>query len=74
MNALYLLLNRRNTTAPTTSGRQPIADEPLMEIRPGAFARWIAEIEKGDAQTIQSRPTTTVGIAATHPAGAPEPG
>ena len=74
MNALYLLLNRRNTTAATATDRLSINDAPLSEIRPGAFARWIASIEKSEAQAIRSQSATTEGIAVTHVGGAPEPG
>lgn len=71
MNSLYLLLGRRSATRPSTQSLPALADEPLMEIRPGAFARWIAEIE---AQAVRSRPATNEGIAATQPGGALEPG
>lgn len=41
-----------------------------MEIRPGAFARWIAEIE---AQAARGEFATNEGIAAARIDGAPEP-
>jgi hypothetical protein len=80
MNALYLLLNRRNVTAHPAPDGPPINDEPLIEIRPGAFARWIAEIEstgrleKVDAPSARHQTATTEGIAAAHPGGMLEPG
>ena len=70
MNALYVLLMRptgqtSRLTAPTTS------DEPLPPIRPGAFARWIAEME---GRTDRDEFATNEGIVAARPDAAPEPG
>ena len=74
MNALYPLLHRSSRATRAAPSQRPTADEPLIEIRPGAFARWIASVEKSDAQAIRHQTATTEGIAAMNPEGAPEPG
>ena len=70
MNALYSLLVRRmtiQTSRPTTG----TPDQPLSPIRPGAFARWMAEME---GRTLRDGFATNEGIAAARPDAVPEPG
>ena len=70
MNALYALLVHpmtSQTSRPTTT----TPDEPLPPIRPGAFARWIAELE---GRTLRDEFATNEGIAATRPGPIAEPG
>jgi hypothetical protein len=70
MNALYALLVRPitiQTSRPTTG----TPDQPLSPIRPGAFARWMAEME---GRTLRDEFATNEGIAAARPDAVPEPG
>ena len=71
MNALYALLVHpmtSQTPRPTASTR---SGEPLSPIRPGAFARWIAEME---GRTLRGESATNEGIAVARPDAVPEPG
>jgi len=80
MNALYLLTRADGAARHTRPGGPSIPDEPLHEIRPGAFARWMAQVEaeaaaaEGEAQAGRGGFATNEGIAAARPDGLPEPG
>ena len=71
MNALYFFINR--SMASQMSRPRPMAtpDEPLRPIGPGAFSRWISEL---DTRTVRDEFATNEGIAAARPDAAPEPG
>ncbi len=69
MRSMYLLMHHQTTTTSTTD-RDPVIEPRLVEIRPGAFARWIAEVEE---RTARGEFATNEGIAAARPDGLPEP-
>lgn len=79
MHALYLLTRAQVSIRPgTTVGPAP-SDEPLHGIRPGAFARWMAQVEAeaaaaaAEAQAVRGGFATNEGIAAARPDALPEP-
>jgi hypothetical protein len=76
MQALYLLTRAAVSTRPSTTGLAPSV-EPLLEIRPGAFARWMAEVEAeaaaAEAGAERGGFATNEGIAAARPDALPEP-
>ena len=77
MNALYLLTRGDGATRPALPDLPSIPEEPLLEIRPGAFARWMAQVEAeaaAEAAAARGGFATNEGIAATRPDGLPEPG
>jgi len=71
MNALYLLLNPSMWVQPSDTAMARTSEEPIAPIRPGAFARWIADIE---ARATRDEFATNEGIAAARPDALPEPG
>jgi hypothetical protein len=71
MNALYLLIKRPLTSQTSRLGPTPTSSEPLAPIRPGAFARWIAEV---DRRPVRDELATNEGIAATRPDAVRDPG
>ena len=78
MNALYLLTRADGATRHAKPDRPSIPEEPLLEIRPGAFARWMAQVEAEasatEAEAARGGLATNEGIAAARPEGLPEPG
>lgn len=78
MHVLYLLTRAQAPQRPARASGPVPSDEPLLEIRPGAFARWMAEVEAeaaaADAQVARGGFATNEGIAATRPDALPEPG
>ncbi len=77
MHALYLLTRAQAPRRPGTTVGPARSDEPLLEIRPGAFARWMAEVEAeaaaAEAGAARGGFATNEGIAATRPDALPEP-
>jgi hypothetical protein len=77
MHALYLLTRAQVSNRPGTTVGPASSDEPLLEIRPGAFARWMAEVEAeeaaAEAQATRGGFATNEGIAAARPDALPEP-
>ncbi len=71
MNALYFFINRSMTSQSSRPNETTISDQPLSPIRPGAFARWIEELE---GRTERGEFATNEGIAAARPDAVPEPG
>lgn len=71
MNALYFFINRSMTSQSSRPAAPATSDEPIAPIRPGAFARWIAESE---GRTDRGEFATNEGIAAARPEAVPEPG
>lgn len=71
MNALYALLVHPMTSQTPRPTASTSSDEPLSPIRPGAFARWIAEME---GRTDRDGFATNEGIVAARPGAVPEPG
>jgi hypothetical protein len=69
MKVLYLFLNRPTTRSSDDGPSVP--DEPLAEIRQGAFARWMADVK---AQAERTDLATNEGIAAGRRDNAPAPG
>ena len=71
MNALYLLIRGSMSSQPSRPTPSPTSEGPMSPIRPGAFARWIAELEgRADRDGF----ATNEGIAAARPGAVPEPG
>jgi hypothetical protein len=77
MHALYLLTRAQVSSRPGTPVVTAPSVEPLLEIRPGAFARWMAQVEAdaaaAEAQAARGGFATNEGIAATRPDALPEP-
>jgi hypothetical protein len=71
MNALYFFINRSMSSQVSRPSPIATSEEPLTPIRPGAFARWIAEVE---GRTDRDEFATNEGIAAARPDAVPEPG
>jgi hypothetical protein len=71
MNALFLLIRGSMTSQPSRQTPSTPSEEPMSPIRPGAFARWIAEME-GHADRDEF--AANEGIAAARPGAVPEPG
>ena len=71
MNALYFFINRSMTSQMSRPSPMATSDEPITPIRPGAFARWIAEV---DGRTDRDEFATNEGIAAARPDAVPEAG
>lgn len=75
MNALFLLTRSQATIGPAVPVASAIPDEPLLEIRPGAFTRWIAEVKAetalAEAQAARGGFATNEGIAAARPGDLP---
>jgi hypothetical protein len=71
MNALYLLIHGSTSSQVSRPIHASVGDEPILPIRPGAFVRWIAELE---GRTDRDEFATNEGIAAARPGPVPEPG
>ena len=78
MNALHLLTRADGAARHKKPDRASIPEVPMLEIRPGAVARWMAQIEAeataAEAEAARGGFATNEGIAAARPEGLPEPG